>query len=108
MTARSPSAWTQRTQTMIPITPEYLRPRLLHRDNDSHKHDYGRLLIVAGCETMPGAAILSTGAAALGVWIHGMAGDVLTAEKSAEAYDSEELIGKLECGFRQLYRKKNL
>ena len=57
---------------------------------------------------MPGAAILSTGAAALGVWIHGMAGDVLTAEKSAEAYDSEELIGKLECGFRQLYRKKNL
>ena len=50
-------------QTMIPITPEYLRPRLLHRDNDSHKHDYGRLLIVAGCETMPGAAILSTGAA---------------------------------------------
>lgn len=284
---------------MIPITPEYLRPRLLHRDNDSNKHDYGRLLIVAGCETMPGAAILSTGAAlrsgcglvrlhstvrtlfaaasrypsamlsedpgnhfsavpenlgrytaiavgpglgwspgtmnalmdllseareraipcvldadalnilsvmpqwtelippgsvltphkgelrrllptgsdteretlawelcaetgcaivmkgyhsrvftpggtclqnttgnpgmakggsgdvltglvggllargynaddaaALGVWIHGMAGDVLTAEKSAEAYDSEELIGKLECGFRQLYRKK--
>ena len=33
----------------------------------------------------------------------GMAGDVLTAEKSAEAYDSEDLIGKLECGFRQLY-----
>ena len=48
---------------MIPITPEYLRPRLLHRDNDSHKHDYGRLLIVAGCETMPGAALLATGAA---------------------------------------------
>ena len=50
---------------MIPITPEYLRPRLLHRDNDSHKHDYGRLLIVAGCETMPGAALLATGAALL-------------------------------------------
>lgn len=48
---------------MIAITPEYLRPRLLGRRNDSHKHDYGRLLIVAGCETMPGAALLSTGAA---------------------------------------------
>ena len=48
---------------MIPITPEYLRPRLLHRENDSHKHDYGRLLIIAGCETMPGAAVLATGAA---------------------------------------------
>lgn len=48
---------------MIEITPSYLRPRLLKRKNDSHKHDYGRLLIVAGCETMPGAALLSTGAA---------------------------------------------
>lgn len=48
---------------MIPITPEYLRPKLLHRDNNSHKHDYGRLLIVAGCETMPGAAVLATGGA---------------------------------------------
>lgn len=48
---------------MIEITPSYLRPRLLKRENDSHKHDYGRLLIVAGCETMPGAALLSTGAA---------------------------------------------
>ena len=48
---------------MISITPEYLRPRLLHRDNNSHKHDYGRLLIVAGCESMPGAAVLATGGA---------------------------------------------
>lgn len=48
---------------MISITPEYLRPRLLHRDNNSHKHDYGRLLIVAGCETMPGAAVIATGGA---------------------------------------------
>lgn len=48
---------------MIPITPEYLRPRLLHRENESNKHDYGRLLIVAGCATMPGAAIMATGAA---------------------------------------------
>ena len=45
------------------ITPEYLRPRLLHRENESHKGDYGHLLIVAGCETMPGAAVLATGAA---------------------------------------------
>ena len=48
---------------MTVITPEYLRPRLLGRENDSHKHDYGRLLVVAGCETMPGAALLATGAA---------------------------------------------
>ena len=48
---------------MISITPEYLRPRLLHRDNNTHKHDYGRLLIVAGCESMPGAAVLATGGA---------------------------------------------
>ena len=45
------------------IDPEYLRPRLLHRENESHKGDYGHLLIVAGCNTMPGAAVLATGAA---------------------------------------------
>ena len=48
---------------MIRIDPEYLRPRLLHRADDSHKGDYGHLLIVAGCRTMPGAAVLATGAA---------------------------------------------
>ena len=48
---------------MIQLTAEYLRPLLLERDNNSHKHDYGRLLIIAGCETMPGAAVLATGAA---------------------------------------------
>ena len=48
---------------MQTITPEYLRPRLLHRRYDSHKGDYGHLLVVAGCETMPGAAVLATGAA---------------------------------------------
>ena len=45
------------------IDPEYFRPRLLHRENESHKGDYGHLLIVAGCNTMPGAAVLATGAA---------------------------------------------
>ena len=45
------------------INAEYLRPRLLHRENASHKGDYGHLLIVAGCNTMPGAAVLATGAA---------------------------------------------
>ncbi len=48
---------------MISLTTEYLRPKLLHRERNSHKHDYGRLLIIAGCETMPGAAVLATGAA---------------------------------------------
>ena len=45
------------------INAEYLRPRLLHRENASHKGDYGHLLIVAGCNTMPGASVLATGAA---------------------------------------------
>lgn len=45
------------------IDPDYLRLRLLRRENESHKGDYGHLLIVAGCQTMPGAAVLATGAA---------------------------------------------
>ena len=48
---------------MIRIDREYLRPRLLQRADESHKGDYGHLLVVAGCETMPGAAVLATGAA---------------------------------------------
>ena len=34
---------------MSNIDPKYLQSRLLHRANDSHKGDYGHLLIVAGC-----------------------------------------------------------
>ena len=45
------------------INPAYLRPRLLRRPEESHKGDYGHLLIVAGCQTMPGAAVLATAAA---------------------------------------------
>jgi len=45
------------------IDVESLRARLLHRENDSHKGDYGHLLVVAGCQSMPGAAVLTTGAA---------------------------------------------
>ena len=45
------------------INPSYLRPRLLHRENESHKGDYGHLLLVGGCQAMPGAAVLATGAA---------------------------------------------
>ncbi len=48
---------------MIPICPDYLRSRLLYRDDDTHKGNYGHLLIVAGSEPMPGAAVLATGAA---------------------------------------------
>ena len=48
---------------MMNITQDYLRPRLLFRRDDSHKGDYGHLLVVAGCERMPGAAVLATGAA---------------------------------------------
>ena len=45
------------------ITADYLRPSLLRRENESHKGNYGHLLIVAGCQSMPGAAVLATGAA---------------------------------------------
>lgn len=45
------------------INTEYLRPLLLHREQDGHKGQYGHLLIVAGCRAMPGAAVLATGAA---------------------------------------------
>ncbi|MBR4711716.1 MAG: bifunctional ADP-dependent NAD(P)H-hydrate dehydratase/NAD(P)H-hydrate epimerase, partial [Clostridia bacterium] len=48
---------------MIRIDPAYLRPRLLRRAEESHKGDFGHLLVVAGCQTMPGAAVLAAGAA---------------------------------------------
>ncbi|MCR5351226.1 MAG: NAD(P)H-hydrate dehydratase [Bacteroidales bacterium] len=48
---------------MTLLDASYLRPLLKPRANDSHKGDYGHLLLVCGCQTMPGAAILATGAA---------------------------------------------
>ena len=48
---------------MTLIDPTYLRPRLLRRPEESHKGGYGHLLVVAGCQTMPGAAVLAAGAA---------------------------------------------
>ncbi len=45
------------------IDREYLHPRFPVRKDDSHKGDYGHLLIIAGCRRMPGAAVLATGAA---------------------------------------------
>ena len=48
---------------MSRIDPAYLRPRLLRRPEESHKGDFGHLLVVAGCQTMPGAAVLATAAA---------------------------------------------
>lgn len=42
---------------------EYLSPQLLTRNDDSHKGDYGHALLVCGCDAMPGAASLATGAA---------------------------------------------
>ena len=47
----------------VTIDKELLSTLLLKREDDSHKGDYGHLLIVAGCERMPGAAVLATGAA---------------------------------------------
>ena len=48
---------------MTLIDASYLRPLLQRRNDDSHKGEYGHLLIVAGSRTMPGAAVLATGAA---------------------------------------------
>jgi len=42
-------------------------------------------------------------AAALGVWIHGYAGDVLSARQTPEAYSSHDLVDQLSCGFSKLY-----
>jgi len=35
---------------------------LKRRENNTHKGNYGHLLLVCGCRTMPGAAVLATGA----------------------------------------------
>ena len=48
---------------MNSITPGFLRPLLKGRTEESHKRDYGHLLLVCGCQAMPGAAVLATGAA---------------------------------------------
>ena len=51
-----------RTETLADRTNPFAG-RLLPRAEDGHKGDFGRLLIVAGCQEMPGAALLATGAA---------------------------------------------
>jgi len=48
---------------MKTIDLDFLRPLLKSRRDDSHKGDYGHLLLVSGCQSMPGAAVLATGAA---------------------------------------------
>ena len=42
-------------------------------------------------------------AAALAVWLHGRAGDLLTEERTAEAYASLDLADNLYRGFKELY-----
>ena len=49
--------------TQHSIDPAFLRPLLKGRENESHKGDYGHLLLLCECDTMPGAAVLSTLAA---------------------------------------------
>lgn len=48
---------------MKKIDSAFLRPLLKTRADVSHKGDYGHLLLVGGCQAMPGAAVLATGAA---------------------------------------------
>ena len=45
------------------LSENSLKGILPPRKPDSHKGDYGHLLIIAGCQTMPGAAVLATGSA---------------------------------------------
>ena len=45
------------------LTPRFLKPLLPGRRKDSHKGDYGRVLVVAGSRGMAGAAILAARAA---------------------------------------------
>ncbi len=45
------------------LSPRFLKPLLPARPNDSHKGDYGRVLVVAGSRGMTGAAILAARAA---------------------------------------------
>ena len=46
-------------------------------------------------------------AAALAVWLHGRAGDRLTAERTAEAWSSLDLAGSLYKGFIELYDEED-
>ena len=48
---------------MRELVPDYLRPLLLRRKDDSHKGNYGHLLLVCGSDAYSGAAVLATGAA---------------------------------------------
>ena len=48
---------------MRELNPDCLKPLLLSRQNDSHKGDYGHLLLVCGSDAYSGAAVLATGAA---------------------------------------------
>lgn len=48
---------------MQTFTKEFLSGHLLYRADDTHKGDYGHLCLVCGCDCMPGAASLATGAA---------------------------------------------
>lgn len=47
----------------VRIDEDLLRKHLLRRAPDAHKGDFGHALMVCGCERMPGAAVLATGAA---------------------------------------------
>lgn len=47
----------------IKITSDYLKPFLLTRNKNSHKGDYGKVLVVAGSRGMTGAAVLAARAA---------------------------------------------
>ena len=91
------------TEDMTIIDPEYLRPRLLGRANETHKRSYGHLLVIAGCEAMPGAAVLATGAALQSgcglVTLHSTARAL---QATVESFPSAMLSDEYEDFFRNL------
>ena len=55
----------------------------------------GKLLLARGYD--------AADAAALAVWLHGRAGDLLTETRTAEAWSSQDLLDVLYQGFVELY-----
>ncbi len=49
--------------SMVEVDRNLLKSFLKYRENDSHKGMFGHLLLMCGCSSMPGAAVLATGAA---------------------------------------------
>ena len=66
----------------IIVDSDFLKGKLLFRQNNSYKGNYGHLLLICGCRHMPGSAVLATGAA-----LHSGCG-LVTLHSASRALDS--------------------